>query len=98
MFSRIDDDSHMATPNDQVTWLRSGHADKIANSGIQVKRICIGITQSCYCVDFVDEMRTIGTWSTSSLTLPYGSDNGFALSRRDCRGRRVSSRRWRPNL
>src|SRR5690242_7007684 len=98
MLSGVDDDSDMTAPNDQVTRLWSCDTNKIPNPGIQVKRVCVRITQSCYCVDFVNEMRTIGTWSTSSLTRPYGSDNGFALSRSYYRGHGGSSRRWRSTL
>ena len=84
--------------SDPVTWLRSSDADKILNPGIQVKRICIGIPEPCYCVDFVNQMRTIGAQPTSSLTCPCGGDNGFALSWGYCRGHGGSSGRWRSTL
>ena len=82
MLGRVDDDSHMPTPNNQVTGLWLSDSDKTSDSNIKVNGSGIRIRIAGAAIHFVSQMRTIRRLARLLIALPRGLDNVFAFSRR----------------
>jgi hypothetical protein len=60
MFCRVNHDTHMPAPNDQIAGLWVCHSNKAFCPNVEIKGVRIRIRVASKRVHFVDQMRTVG--------------------------------------
>jgi hypothetical protein len=59
MLHWVNNDAHVAAPNDQIAGLRMSHTLEVAGAVVQRHRVLITVGETCAIVNQMDEMRAI---------------------------------------
>jgi hypothetical protein len=74
MLCRIDYDSYMSAPDDEIAWLRLGYSLKTLDSIVEIRRSRIRIGEPCTFVDRVHEMGTVLPGRSAKAQIQCGRD------------------------